>query len=113
MFANKLKDIINQKNITAYHLSKLTKIPQATISRYTNGSREPNFKNVNKIAHALSISLDYFDEFDNNFVDFYSLFSNCSTINEKEIKIIVPSTFNEFKILKEKMTIKGGQNAIR
>lgn len=47
--------IIAEKEITLSELSRQTKIDTANLSRYKRGQREPNLKNIGKIAKALGI----------------------------------------------------------
>ena len=42
--------IIAEKEITLSELSRQTKIDTANLSRYKRGQREPNLKNIGKIA---------------------------------------------------------------
>ena len=110
MFSNKLKQILKTKHLSRYALSKMTRIPQPTINRYCNDQRQPTLENVIKIANALCISLDYFKENDNEFVDYVSLFERFSSVFEGKIVLIVPDTINEYKILKAKFGPKNAQN---
>lgn len=58
---NKIKKILDDKQMTTYQLSKLTGISEQSFSKLRNGkSRDLAFKSVVKIADALDISLDEF-----------------------------------------------------
>jgi len=54
-----LRGIREQKNITRYHLAKMTGIPQSTLQMIENSDDpNPTFKTMCKIADALEITLD-------------------------------------------------------
>jgi putative transcriptional regulator len=58
---NKLKKILDEKQMTTYQLSKLTGISEQSLSKLRNGkSKDLVFSSVVKIADALDISLDEF-----------------------------------------------------
>ena len=50
-----------KQGISILKLSKLTGIPDTTLHNYKNGS-EPSFKNMERIADVLDVSLDVFRE---------------------------------------------------
>lgn len=62
IFSLRLKEILEEKKMTVYRLSKKTGISQSTLSRYINGERQPLFQNVVAIANTLGVGLDYFRE---------------------------------------------------
>ena len=58
---NKLKKILDEKQMTTYQLSKLTGISEQSFSKLRSGlSKELSFSSMVKIADALDISLDEF-----------------------------------------------------
>lgn len=58
---NKIKKMLDEKQITTYQLSKLTGISEQSFSKLRNGlSKELSFNSMVKIADALDISLDEF-----------------------------------------------------
>lgn len=58
---NRLKKILDEKQMTTYQLSKLTGISEQSFSKLRNGlSKELSFGSMVKIADALDISLDEF-----------------------------------------------------
>lgn len=59
----KIKLIRNEKEISTYELSKLTGIPQSTISKIENGKRKFDADSIEKIAEALEVPISIF--FDN------------------------------------------------
>ncbi|SKA82336.1 Transcriptional regulator, contains XRE-family HTH domain [Caloramator quimbayensis] len=58
--SEKIKDLRLKKNISTYELSKITGIPQSTISKIENGKRKIDIEILNKIATALDVPLNYF-----------------------------------------------------
>ncbi|MBP2664303.1 MAG: Cro/C1-type DNA-binding domain [Firmicutes bacterium] len=61
-FADKLKSILIDKNITPYRLSKLSGIGQSSLSDILSGKNNPSGKTLQKICAALDISMAEFDE---------------------------------------------------
>ena len=59
-FGRRLGRIMRWRNVTQVSLSRMTSIPQPTISSYLNCDRTPNFYNLYKIARALDCSIDNF-----------------------------------------------------
>lgn len=59
-FAQKLNDIMLQRNINAYKLSKLLNVHPTTISNWLNGKTEPKLTMIKDICSVLNISLNYF-----------------------------------------------------
>ena len=58
---NRIKKILDEKQITTYQLSKLTGISEQSFSKLRNGlSKELSFGSMVKIDDALDISLDEF-----------------------------------------------------
>lgn len=59
MWADKIREILEEKNITMYKLSKISKVSKATLSRIMSGSNiEPRISTLIKIASALDIKLE-------------------------------------------------------
>ncbi len=59
MVIKKLCDIKKEKNLTLSEISKLSNIPQATITKIFNGSTaNPTFETIAQIAIAMGVSLD-------------------------------------------------------
>lgn len=58
-----LKKIMNERNITIYRLSKLTKLRDSGLGMIINGKREdPKISTIVKIAKALDLTNDEFAE---------------------------------------------------
>lgn len=55
---NKVEEILKERNLTIYRLSKMTGIPGTTLRNYRLKHSEPSFVNACKIADALGVSLD-------------------------------------------------------
>jgi transcriptional regulator with XRE-family HTH domain len=59
-FAEKLKELRLGKGMTQAGLAECSGIPLGTIRDYEQGKRDPLLSNAQKLARALSISLDVF-----------------------------------------------------
>lgn len=58
-----LKKIMNERNISIYRLSKLTKLRDSGLGMIINGKREdPKISTIVKIAKALNLTKDEFIE---------------------------------------------------
>lgn len=65
MFAKKLKEIMEIRDMTAADLSRASGLSEASISAILKGrSADPKLSTLEKIAKALRISMDYFREED-------------------------------------------------
>lgn len=62
-FAKKLKNLMDELNITQSKLSKLTGIGKSSISQYLSGKNEPSKARKFEIARALGVEEDYFEMF--------------------------------------------------
>lgn len=71
MFADRLKTILKECEVTPYRLSKLTGVSQGAISKYLNNLRQPTFDIVCRFADALNVSVNYFK--DDSEVDYNAL----------------------------------------
>lgn len=60
MIGKKLKALRKTKHMTQQELSDLLGIQRATISNYEIGRRSPHITELERIAKALGVSLDYF-----------------------------------------------------
>lgn len=58
-FSDRLKQIMEEKNVSQAELSALTGIGKSSISQYLSGKNEPKPKAVDKIAEALDVSAAY------------------------------------------------------
>ena len=68
-FAQKLKDLRTEKNLTQEELAKKSGISLKTISRYELGETLPRTKKYyEKLASALDVNKDYFFSQDTNFI---------------------------------------------
>lgn len=57
-FANNLKNILKERNITQHDLAVFLNVREATICRYCLGQNEPNYDTLVKIALYLKVSTD-------------------------------------------------------
>lgn len=61
--ANRIKELINEQNITANKLASISAVPQATIKSILNGeSKNPGTVTIKKLCDGLEITLaEFFD----------------------------------------------------
>ena len=71
MFASRLKNILEKKNISQTKLSEEIGCTQATISNWCSGITEPDFETLKYIANRLNVTIDYLlgNDYVNNTVD--------------------------------------------
>lgn len=55
----RLKELLQEADMTQRELADKTGLTEATISRYVNGSREPRGKALARIATVLGVTTDY------------------------------------------------------
>lgn len=58
MFSDIFMQILHERGMKPYHISKLTGISAGLISDYANGKKQPTLVNLLKIADVLGISVD-------------------------------------------------------
>jgi len=58
-FSDRLKQVMEEKNMSQADLSAITGIGKSSISQYLSGKNEPKAKAVEKIAEALDVSTAY------------------------------------------------------
>lgn len=58
-FANRLKEVLEDKDMKQKELAELIGINEVSISRYLKGTHEPGSEILEKIADALNVSIDY------------------------------------------------------
>lgn len=63
-FANKLKNLMDELNLTQTKLSNLTGIGKSSISQYLSGKNEPSKSRKKEIARALGVQETYFETFE-------------------------------------------------
>lgn len=59
MFGKRLAFLRKQKGLTQYELAEELDFSRGQISNYEQGSREPDFETLQKIAHFFHVSTDY------------------------------------------------------
>lgn len=62
MFSEKLRNIMQERNLNATELSDLSGIGKSSISQYLSGKNEPTIARKKAIARSLSLPEDYFSE---------------------------------------------------
>lgn len=60
-FSNRLKQAMDERNMTQAELSALTGIGKPSISQYLSGKNEPKHDNIKKIADALQVNESFLD----------------------------------------------------
>ena len=63
-FAEKLKVLMGELDLSQSKLSDLTEIGKSSISQYLSGKNEPSKDRKKEIARKLGVQEDYFDTFD-------------------------------------------------
>lgn len=63
-FSEKLKQLLQESEMTAQELAEKTGISKPTIKAYMRGVREPSFSNAARIATAFGKTLEYFADAD-------------------------------------------------
>lgn len=63
-FANKLKGLMEELNLTQAKVSDLTGIGRSSISQYVSGKNEPSKERRREIARSLGVQDNYFEEYD-------------------------------------------------
>jgi Predicted transcriptional regulator with C-terminal CBS domains len=58
-FADKLRSLRDEANISREELATKTGITYAALSKYETGEREPDFQTLGKIARYFDVSIDY------------------------------------------------------
>lgn len=59
VFAKRLKESREMRELTQVQLAEKARVPSGTISHFENGVRKPSFDNLVKLAEALAVSTDY------------------------------------------------------
>lgn len=59
IFANRVKEILEEKDMKQKDLAEIVGISEVSISRYLKGTHEPGKDILEKIANALDVSIDY------------------------------------------------------
>lgn len=59
MFTEIFVQILQERNITAYQISKSTNISKGLLSEYKSGIKKPTIENLIKLADYLDVSVDY------------------------------------------------------
>jgi transcriptional regulator with XRE-family HTH domain len=64
-FGDKLKEILEEKNISQKEFASALNIAPTTLSGYINNKRQPDFELVKKIAFFLNVSIDFLLDYHN------------------------------------------------
>ena len=58
----KFEELLNEKGVTAYAVSKSTNIPSSTFSDWKSGKSKPKIEKLQKIANFFDVPVTYFLE---------------------------------------------------
>lgn len=58
-FGQRLKQLMDDRNITQRQISKELNIAASTLNGYANDYREPDFSTLSSLAHYFNVSTDY------------------------------------------------------
>ena len=90
---NKLVELMDKHNISAYRLSQETNITQATLSRWKTGKTSPSIDTLQVLAEYFKVPVDYFlnDEEKNYLTDDESgkVNEDIKNSNEEDENIII------------------------
>lgn len=101
MFKEKVKELMNEKNISQRDLANAIKINESAMSRYISGERTPRIDILTKIARFFNVSIDELmdDSFDDTeFKELRGLVArNASKLTNDEIKELLSILSNNIK----------------
>lgn len=99
-FSNKLRNLIEERNLTQKKVANDLNIAPSTMSGYVQGSSEPDFETLKRIAEYFNVSADYL-------LSMKSI--NCSSSSEDELIRVFRSLTNE----QQRIFIEQGKVFIR
>lgn len=59
MFADRLKQLRKEKNLTQIQLAQIFNVANGTIAMWETGKREPDFDTIGRLADYFKVSIDY------------------------------------------------------
>lgn len=99
-FSNKLRNLIEERNLTQKKVANDLNIAPSTMGGYVQGSSEPDFETLKRIAEYFNVSADYL-------LSMKSI--NCSSSSEDELLRVFRSLTNE----QQRIFIEQGKVFIR
>lgn len=66
MFADRLKELRNEKNITQVQLAELLGVSNGTVAMWETGKREPNYEMLNKLSEIFDKNIGYIIGYSND-----------------------------------------------
>jgi len=99
-FSNKLRNLIEERNLTQKKVANDLNIAPSTMGGYVQGSSEPDFETLKRIAEYFNVSADYL-------LSMKSI--NCSSSSEDELIRVFRSLTNE----QQRIFIEQGKVFIR
>lgn len=64
VFSEKLRMLIDERDLTQKELASMLKIPASTLGGYVQGTSEPDFQTLKIIASFFKVSIDYLLDYD-------------------------------------------------
>lgn len=91
----KIQMLRKQKNLTRLALKNLSGVSDTTIKQYENGSRQPQAKQLSKIANALDVSVDYLLGEELEIIPGRLKFISIDNPDSKDMKYVIEATDQE------------------
>lgn len=64
VFSEKLRMLIDERDLTQKELASMLKIPASTLGGYVQGTSEPDFQTLKILASFFEVSIDYLLDYD-------------------------------------------------
>lgn len=62
MLYNKIKELMRKTGVSAYQISRDTRIPQSAFSRWKKGESNPSLKNIKILSEYFGVPIGYFTD---------------------------------------------------
>lgn len=62
MLYNKIEELMRKTGVSAYQISRDTKIPQSAFSRWKKGESNPSLKNIKILSEYFGVPVSYFTD---------------------------------------------------
>lgn len=62
MLYNKIEELMQKTGVSAYQISRETKIPQSAFSRWKKGESNPSLKNIKILSEYFGVPVGYFTD---------------------------------------------------
>ena len=107
MFGNKLKKILEKKNISQKKMAEDLNISQNTITNWIKNKSKPTKENINKISEYFKIDVEYWNESEEerikniNYGNYSKNGDTYNNTNNKELPYITLAIIEELKKISE------------